>query len=134
MKGERGLTLDHVVPLSSLAICILKEQEAVRVSDAIFPGQNELPISYSAFAKAPIWKGLDVATAHGWRSVFADACRERLRIATDLKEAALAHSLKNVEAAYTRETLIEGRRPVMEAYANWLMGASVDVIAFPARA
>ena len=49
--------------------------------------------------------------------------------ATDLTEAALAHSLGSVEGAYRRMTALEKRRP--EAYAGWLNGESARVIAFP---
>ena len=69
-------------------------------------------------------------TPHSWRSIFRDACGDRLRVDRDLAEAALAHSLGTVEGAYRRETAIEARRPAMEAYAQWLIGEGANVIAF----
>ena len=47
---------------------------------------------------------------------------------TDVAEAALAHSLKSVAAAYRRRTAVEKRRKVMEDGARWLSG---DGICFP---
>jgi hypothetical protein len=50
-------------------------------------------------------------------------------------EAALGHSLGAVEGAYRRETAVETRRVMMEAYVAWLAGKGADnVVAFPARA
>ena len=130
MKNGRA----HVVPLSPLALAVLKRQAAVRVSDAIFPGRGGSPLSYDSFVHAPGKAGIDAGTPHSWRSVFRDACGDRLRVDRDLAEAALAHSLGTVEGAYRRETAIEARRPVMEAYAQWLIGEGANVIAFPTRA
>ena len=93
------------------------------------------PLSYDAFATAPGKAGVDAGTPHSWRSIFRDACGDRLRVDRDLAEAALSHTLGAVEGAYRRETAIEARRPVMEAYAKWLEGEPSDnVVAFPARA
>ena len=125
----------HVAPLSSLALAILERQAKVRMGDAVFPGATSAALSYNAFAIAPGKAGVDAGTPHSWRSVFRDACGDRLRVDRDLAEAALSHTLGAVEGAYRRETAIEARRPVMEAYAKWLEGEPSDnVVAFPARA
>jgi integrase len=130
MKNNRK----HVVPLSSLALAVLKRQAKVRMGDAVFPGVSSAPLSYDAFATAPGKAGVDAGTPHSWRSVFRDVCGDRLRIDRDLAEAALSHTLGAVEGSYRRETAIEARRPVMEAYAKWLEGEPADnVVAFPAR-
>jgi integrase len=131
MKGAR----EHIVPLSSLAVKILKRQATIRIGKVVFPGRGASPYAYSAFASAPARAGLDAGSPHGWRSVFRDACGDRLRVDRDLAEAALSHTLGAVEGAYRRETAIEARRPVMEAYAKWLEGEPSDnVVAFLARA
>jgi integrase len=131
MKNSRK----HIVPLSSLALAVLKRQTKVRIGDAVFPGVSTAPLSYNAFATAPGKAGVDAGTPHSWRSIFRDACGDRLRVDRDLAEAALSHTLGAVEGAYRRETAIEARRPVMEAYAKWLEGEPSDnVVAFPARA
>jgi integrase len=135
MKSGR----EHVVPLSALAIAALERQASVRTGDAIFPGRSGSPLSYDAFAHAPEKAGINAGTPHSWRSVFRDACGDRLRVngqrvERDLAEHALAHAVGGTEGSYRRETAIEARRPVMEAYANWLLGTGANVIAFPARA
>jgi integrase len=112
----------HVVPLSSIALAFLERQASVRTGDSVFPGRSGSPYTYSAFASAPARAGFDAGSPHGWRSVFRDACGDRLRVDRDLAEAALG--LGAVEGSYRRETAIEARRPVMEAYARWLTGDS----------
>ena len=116
MKSNRK----HVAPLSSLALAVLERQAKVRAGGAVFPGPHSSPLNYTSFASAPRKAGVDAGTAHSWRSIFRDACGDRLRVDRDLAEAALSHSLGGVEGAYRRETAIEARRPVMESYANWL--------------
>jgi integrase len=130
MKGAEP----HVVPLSAVALDVLRLQAARRMSDAVFPGRGGSPLSHATIAKAPAKAGLDAATPHGWRSVFADWARKIGRIDRDLRETALAHKLPPVEGAHARDTLIEPRRPVMAAYAQWLLGEVANVVAFPTRA
>jgi integrase len=126
-------TRKHAVPLSSIALAVLERQAKMRMGDAVFPGPHRAPLAYNAFAIAPGKAGVDAGTPHSWRSVFRDACGDRLRVDRDLAEAALSHTLGAVEGAYRRETAIEARRPVMEAYAAWLLDAGADVIAFSPR-
>ena len=126
---------EHVAPLNSIALAVLERQARVRSADTVFGGRSGSPLSYNAFATAPMKVGIDAACPHGWRSVFRDFCSDVGRIDSDLAEAALAHSLGAVEGAYRRESAIEARRPAMEAYAQWLAGdAGADVIVFSARA
>ncbi|AOX99698.1 hypothetical protein [Jeongeupia sp. USM3] len=60
------------------------------------------------------------ATAHGFRSSFRDWCSEQ-GYDRDLAERSLAHTVKNkVEAAYHRTDPLEKRRPLMQAWADYL--------------
>jgi integrase len=63
-----------------------------------------------------------VATAHGFRSSFRDWASEH-GYARDLAERALAHAVSNkVEAAYHRTDLLDQRRPLMQAWADFVFG------------
>jgi integrase len=127
MKSARA----HVVPLSAEALAIVERQRSVRSGEAVFPGRSGSPLSYSSFADAPMKAGIDVATAHGWRSVFRDWAGDIGDVPRDLAESALAHSLSGVEASYRRRTAVERRREVMESYGRWLNGEGVaQVIPF----
>jgi integrase len=144
MKSRKGMGVTHVIPLSSLAFTILNRQlTGTGGRSPVFPSPTRpaKPLSYEPFARGPKTAGLgDVGAPHSWRSVGKDAATDGLfrvngrRVDWDLSEAALAHKLPKVQGAYRRETGVEERRLVMEAYARWLTGEGADVIAFLARA
>jgi hypothetical protein len=115
------------VPLSDAAITVLEWRCAVRSGDVVFPGRtSSSPLSYASFSRAPIEAGINAASPHSWRSVFSDVAAERLGIARETREMALAHSLPGgaTEEAYRRGRGIEARRAAAEAYALWLLGES----------
>ena len=130
MKGGK----EHVVPLSPVALAALDRQAGVRCGDAVFPGLGGSPMSYGAFAAAARGLDFDLGTPHSWRSIFRDAAEDKCGYLPHTAEAALAHSLGKVEAAYRRETAVEARRGLMDAYARWLMGEGANVLAFKSRA
>ena len=121
---------EHVVPLSAAALKVLERQASVRVGDYVFPGRGAGKPSYVNFAIAPKHAGFDAGSPHSWRSIFRDWAGDIGRVDRDLAEASLAHSLGAVEAAYRRQSAIEARRPVMEAYSRWLAGVEANVVAF----
>jgi integrase len=128
MKSKR----EHVVPLSSLALEALERRSKVRGDgDLVFVGESGRPLNYTLFALAPKRAGIDCGSPHSWRSVFRDWAATLGRVDGDLAELALAHSLGPVKGAYFRDTAIEARRAIMEAYARWLMDDRAGVIAFP---
>jgi hypothetical protein len=65
--------------------------------------------------------------------VFRDFAEDIGGFRRETAEAALGHSLGAVEKAYRRETGVEARRVMTEAYKRWLTVES-NVIAFPAPA
>ncbi len=59
-------------------------------------------------------------TTHGFRSTFRDWAAERTNFPREVAEAALAHVVGDkVEAAYRRGDLLEKRRAMMEAWAEF---------------
>ena len=63
------------------------------------------------------------AVPHGLRSTFRDWVAEKTNYPGDLAEVALAHRVANaVEAAYRRGDMIEKRRAMMAAWADFLTG------------
>jgi integrase len=134
MKGAKGASKEHKVPLSSLALQVLKWQAERRTGDAVFPGSACSPLSYTAFSRAPAKAGIDAGSPHSWRSIWRDWAEDIGGIAPQTAEAALAHSLGKVERAYRRETGVPARAVAIQRYADWLEGKGANVIAFPARA
>ena len=116
----------HRVPLSLQAIELL-ERQAGQHDELVFPSVQARTVmsdmTLTALlrrAKAPSDTPGRVATAHGFRSSFRDWCSER-GYARDLAERALAHTVKDkVEAAYHRTDLFEQRRPMMQAWADFV--------------
>ncbi len=120
--------VQHRAPLSDRAIQILKNQQG-RHENLVFPSprdQVELSdmvlTSFLRRVKAKSDVPERFATAHGFRSSFRDWCSEHA-YAHDLAERSLAHMVKNrVEAAYHRTDLLEQRRPLMAAWADFVCG------------
>lgn len=124
----------HRVPLSTQAHTILKQQQG-RHETLVFPStRDRAPLSdmtLTAFlrrAKAVSDVPERTATAHGFRSSFRDWCSEQGH-PRDLAERALAHAIQNkVEAAYHRTDLLEQRRPLMQAWADYVKATALSTI------
>lgn len=108
----------HRVPLSKLA---KKALEMAKGDDFIFVSKYGV-----IAADSPRLKLIDIikspVTMHGCRSTFRDWCAEN-NIDRVLAEKSLMHVTgTEVEQAYQRSDLLEQRRPVMQAWADFLMG------------
>lgn len=112
---------DHIVPLSSQALTILKQQPRYRWTELIFPGLKRETTLSDATIRAAIRRcGFSEATAHGLRSTFRDWCGETGQ-PRELAELALSHAVGNAtERAYRRKTALERRRGLMQAWGEYL--------------
>ena len=62
-------------------------------------------------------------TVHGFRSTFKDWATERTNYSHELSEVALAHAMKDkTDAAYRRGDMMDKRREMMEAWAQFCNG------------
>lgn len=111
---------EHRVPLSDDALAVLGEAAKLRQDgpDApVFPAaRSGKPLSNMALLMLLRRMGRDDLTAHGFRSSFRDWAAET-GWPDDLAEAALAHTLGKVQAAYQRGDLLDRRRKLMAAWA-----------------
>jgi integrase len=119
MKAAR----EHRVPLSDAALAVLQSVAPLRNEqhgEWVFPGARAgRPLSNMAFLMLLRRIGRDDLTAHGFRSTFRDWAAETGQ-PSDVAEAALAHTLGNkVQAAYQRGDLLERRRTLMNAWAQF---------------
>jgi integrase len=130
MKCER----DHRVPLSARAVAILRELEAVRLNEYVFPGQRRgQPLSNTTLLTTLERMGRADLTVHGFRSTFRDWAAECTDTPNEVAEAALAHIIGDkTEAAYRRGDLFEKRRQLMEAWASYCDGQRNNVVALVA--
>ena len=110
----------HQIPPSEPALALLRQLQALRMGEFVFPGQRAgKPLSNMALLKLLERMGRRHAiTTHGFRSTFRDWAAERTGYAREVVEMALAHAIENkVEAAYRRGDLFEKRRHLMRDWA-----------------
>lgn len=116
--------LEHVIPLSGAAqalIASLPEYGAY-----LFPGDRRSKPHMSNAAMDALLERMGFAhvTVHGFRSTFKDWCSEETDFPNEVSESALAHMIEDkTEAAYRRGALLEKRRQLMEAWADYCSSA-----------
>ncbi|HEY8031548.1 MAG TPA: integrase arm-type DNA-binding domain-containing protein [Methylocella sp.] len=121
------------VPLSPRAIEVVRQMQAIRVSDFVFPGHvHGKPLSNmalltlikrmnSVFGK----RWVDPAngrpiTAHGFRATFRTWAEEVTGFPHAVIEQAMGHQVgTEVERAYRRTDVLEKRKALMEAWADY---------------
>ena len=119
----------HRVPLSGAALEVLsKARELHDGSDLIFPSPTRQgqPLSDMTLTKILRTTGLaERATVHGFRSAVRDWGSETGAGSDRVLELVLAHRPGNeVEQAYARSDLLELRRPLLEAWGEFVAGGS----------
>jgi integrase len=117
MKSAR----EHRVPLSEPAVDTLIELAKVRTGDLVFFGHARGRSVADTTINALLRRlGHHEITVHGFRSCFRDWAADTGKQG-DLAEAALAHVVGNAVArAYQRSDLLEARRSLMQAWADFL--------------
>jgi integrase len=117
MKGKR----EHRVPLSSAAMKALDRAKIEGSSEFLFPGTKAgQGLSNMALLKVLERMNRSDLTVHGFRATFKTWATERSNFPRELVEAALAHVLEDkTEAAYQRGDMLEKRRRLMDAYAEF---------------
>jgi integrase len=120
IPGERMKSgKPHRVPLSPRALAIIEQMQGVRRNEYVFPGaQRESLTEHPMRDLLKRW-GL-ATTVHGLRSSFRDWCREQTSYPREVAEHALAHTVGDqTERAYARGDLLEPRRRLMTAWADY---------------
>jgi len=124
-KSER----EHRVPLSPRAVTILDELEGARAADTyLFPGPSAgRPLSTGALERLLDRMKLSHFTVHGFRSTFRDWVGEATEFPSELAEMSLAHLVGGeVERAYRRGDMLDKRRRLMEAWAEFCGGVTTS--------
>jgi integrase len=114
MKADKN----HVVPLSPAALEILAGQS--HDFEFIFAAaRTGKQMERHALMDAMRAMGRS-ETVHGFRSAFADWAADNTAFPQEVRKQALAHAIPNkVEAAYRRGALLEKRRRLMAAWAEF---------------
>ena len=116
---------EHRVPLSPRALQVLVDAKIYSSGDLVFEGAKAgRPMSDMTMSKLVKELGFDV-DVHGFRTSFRVWVQEKTDTGFDVAEAALAHTLRDKSAAaYARSDLFDKRRELMNAWADYLKGAS----------
>jgi len=127
MKAKRS----HEVPLSGLALEVLRSTPMVDDCPYLFPGTRGGPMSNMAMLE--LLRGMRPGlTVHGFRSTFRDWAGDMTHHPREVIEAALAHQLQGVESAYRRKTALEKRRLLMEDWAHYVASSDQSLDCLPA--
>lgn len=111
---------EHVVPLCSDAVKLLKALPRFEGTDLVFPSARGGMLSDMTMGKVLKLMQVD-ATAHGFRSTFRDWCSEQTNYPRDVAEMALAHTIPSaVERAYRRGDLLTKRTRLMADWCKFL--------------
>lgn len=130
---------DHLVPLSTQAVAILRELHPLSGHGKyVFMGGHSTlkPMSESAVNAALKRMGYDTQkdiTAHGFRAMARTILHERLNIDPHIIEHQLAHRVPdNLGGAYNRTRFIEQRKVMMQQWADYLdeLKAGAKVLPF----
>lgn len=107
--------VEHKVPLSKQALAMLpKSGKPFALSNMAMLNLVQNPV--------PKGRGLPY-TVHGFRASFRTWIDEETDFGRDLGEMALAHTIKGEsEAPYRRGRMLEKRRSLMQAWADYLAG------------
>lgn len=135
MKGKKKDRRPHSVPLTPDVLKLFGKRGAPE--EFIFPGRRygaRKPLWHSALRDAlSRMRGERVSieglppVPHGFRSTFRDWAAEN-GYDRDLAERAIAHKVaKKTESAYQRSKLIEQRRPLMQAWADFALAVGTFV-------
>ena len=116
---------EHKAPLAERAMEVLSLARELNPQDnhLVFPASRSGK-ELSDMALTVLLRRLDIpAVPHGFRSSFKDWCYKQYK-GDDrwlLSETALAHNLGNAtQQSYARDDLLEERRPLIEAWAEFL--------------
>lgn len=117
---------DHIVPLPTQAVVMLRELQALTGHGRYVFGTSakaDRPMSENTVNKALQAMGYpgSVQTAHGFRASARTIMDEVLDERVDLIEHQLAHTVKDANGrAYNRTTHLPGRRAMLQRWADYL--------------
>lgn len=125
-KSKMKMDQDHIVPLSTQAVDILRSVHPISGhGQYVFPSMRtgERPMSENTINAALRGMGYSPQdhTAHGFRAMARTILDEVLEERVDLIEHQLAHAVKDTNGrAYNRTTHLSARREMMQRWADYL--------------
>lgn len=117
--------LNHIVPLSTQAVAILKEAyNFTNNSDFVFPSRSDKhrPISDMSINMAlrRMGYGKEDMTGHGFRAIARTLLDEVLEFPLEIIEQQLAHQVRDMHGrAYNRTKHLDKRRAMMQRWSDY---------------
>jgi integrase len=112
---------EHRVPLSRPALALLKSLPRIEDNALLFPAPRGGVMSDMTMTAVLRRLEVDDATVHGMRSSFRVWTQDHTSYPREMAEVALAHAVGSaVEQAYARSDMLERRRKMMQAWADFL--------------
>lgn len=137
--SKMKMKVDHLVPLSTQAVDILRSVHAISGHGRyVFPSlrTGERPMSDNTINAALRGMGYskEVHTAHGFRAMARTIMDEVMGERVDLIEHQLAHAVKDPNGrAYNRTAHLPARREMMQRWANALEKLRIGADVIPIR-
>jgi integrase len=134
----------HIVPLSTQAIAILKELHPLTGHGRFIFSSERTPRGDRCMSENTLnaalkrlGYGKDVMTAHGFRAMARTILDEVLKFRVDFIEHQLAHAVKDPNGrAYNRTAHLDERRKMMQSWAEYLDGLKngAQILPFKSKA
>ncbi|MDO8284506.1 MAG: integrase arm-type DNA-binding domain-containing protein [Rhodoferax sp.] len=134
--SKMKMKVDHLVPLSTQAVEILRTMHALTghgkyVFPSLLTGERSMSENTVNTALRRMGYSAEVHTAHGFRAMARTIMDEVLDQRVDLIEHQLAHKVKDANGnAYNRTAHLPARRMMMQTWADYLdkLRVGADVI------
>jgi integrase len=114
--------VEHEVPLSKAAVDVLTRMQKSRINEYVFYAtiRGTKRISDAVLGRLLEAMGREDGVPHGFRTSFRSWAGAKTNFPREVAEAALAHKVGDKsEQAYQRDNLIEKRRKLMSAWAEY---------------
>ena len=122
--------IDHRVPMSSRVFDIVRQQVPIdaKPDDLVWPssrtGSFRTPVVMLRVLYAMGFAPGEL-TQHGFRATFANWRSEVTDFSVDMQEIALSHAIPGVRGVYQTGKMLERRREMMQAWADFCAGGNV---------
>jgi integrase len=133
-KARMKAGKEHRVPLTPRCLEVLEEMAKIRQNDYVFPGfTSEKPLGKMAVLDL-LHKITTVnCDVHGFRATFRNWCGDCTNFSRETAEMCIAHYAGGVEGAYFTSDVIEKRRKLLTAWAQFVATTKSAATVTPLR-
>lgn len=127
IKGREGKAKEFRVPLSAPALEIVEDARSAD-HEIFFPGHRGRPVTSRA-VELYLDRIEEEGRPHGFRTAFRTWVQDNDVCSFEVAETILNHKIgSKVERSYARSDLLERRRPVMDAWADYVTKGAGNIV------